>query len=95
MGRTLPSITFAFYQEVARFEPFKRALARTDQSQIEELFSYARLHLAPAAYAANPFLYLMFFLAMLLEEHKRVISLQEIIEKLVSREGQDTSSQDR
>jgi len=54
MGRTLPSITQVFYQEQASFSTFRRALRRSDQLALDELFASARQHLAAAAYVSHP-----------------------------------------
>jgi hypothetical protein len=83
MGRTLPSITQAFLQEQESFVRFRRALRRSDQLALDNLFADARQHLAAAAYAANPLPFETFLLAMLLEEHKRLLHLQNMLEELV------------
>lgn len=83
MGRTLPSITQAFLQEQEAFIRFRRALRRSDQLALDDLFADARQHLAAAAYAANPLPFETFLLAMLLEEHKRLLHLQNLLEELV------------
>ena len=83
MGRTLPSITQAFLQEQEAFVRFRRALRRSDQLALDNLFADARQHLAAAAYAANPLPFETFLLAMLLEEHKRLLHLQNMLEQLV------------
>ena len=83
MGRTLPSITQAFLQEQEAFVRFRRALRRSDQLALDNLFADARQHLAAAAYAANPLPFETFLLAMLLEEHKRLLHLQNMLEQLL------------
>jgi hypothetical protein len=80
MGRTLPSITQAFFQEQEAFSRFRRALRRGDQLALDELFSAAHKHLAAAAYAANALPFETFLLAMLLEEHKEVLRLRRLVE---------------
>lgn len=82
MGRTLPSITMAFLQEQESFSDFRRALRRGDQLALDDLFASARQHLAAAAYAAHPLPFEVFLLAMLLEEHKKVQYLQQVIASL-------------
>ncbi len=79
MGRTLPSITQVFYQEQASLGRFRRALRRSDQLALDDLFAAAHQHLAAAAYAANPLPFETFLLAMLLEEHKQVLRLQRLL----------------
>jgi hypothetical protein len=80
MGRTLPSITLAFMQEQDSFARFRRALRRSDQVALDDLFVSAQKHLAAAAYASNALPMETFLLAMLLEEHKEVIRLRNLIE---------------
>jgi hypothetical protein len=82
MGRTLPSITQAFLQEQASFNRFRRALRRSDQLVLDDLFAAAHQHLAAAAYAAHPLPVETFLLAMLLEEHKHVLRLERLLEGL-------------
>jgi len=53
MGRTLPSITHVFFQEQASLARFRRALRRSDQLALDDLFAAAHKHLGPAAYAAH------------------------------------------
>ena len=84
MGRTLPSITQAFLQEQESFHRFRRALRRSDQLALDDLFASARQHLAAAAHAAHPLPFETFLLAMLLEEHKKVLRLQNILEDLLA-----------
>jgi hypothetical protein len=82
MGRTLPSITQVFLQEQASFGHFRRALRRSDQLALDDLFAAAHQHLAAAAYAAHPLPFETFLLAMLLEEHKQVLRLHLMLESL-------------
>lgn len=82
MGRTVPSITQAFLQEQESFRRFRRALRRSDQQALDDLFAAAHQHLAAAAYAAHALPFEVFLLAMLLEEHKQVLSLRQSIEDL-------------
>ena len=77
MGRTLPSATQVFLQEQAAFSRFRRALRRSDQLALDDLFASARQHLAAAQYAAHALPFEVFLLAMLLEEHKQVMKLRE------------------
>ena len=79
MGRTLPPITHVFYQERKSLNRFRRALSRSDQLMLDELFAYAGLHLAAAACAAHTLPMEIFLLAMLLEEHKEVVRLRRLV----------------
>ena len=77
MGRTLPSITQTFLQEQESLARFRRALRRSDQLALDDLLAAARQHLAAASYAANPLPFETFLLSMLLEEHKRLLYLEQ------------------
>jgi predicted acylesterase/phospholipase RssA len=77
MGRTLPTSTILFQQEEAAFSRFRRALRRSDQLALDDLFTSARQHLAAAQYAAHALPFEVFLLSMLLEEHKEVMKLRE------------------
>ena len=79
MGRTLPSITSLLFQEEEAFHNFRRALRRSDQHALNDLFAEARQHLAAAAFASHALPFEVFLLAMLLEEHKRVIRLESLL----------------
>ena len=82
MGRTLASITQAFLDEETAFAKFRRALRRSDQLVLDDLFASARQHLAAAAYASHALPFETILLCMLLEEHKEVIRLLQFVEEL-------------
>ena len=84
MGRTLPSATQVFLQEQAAFARFRRALRRTDQLALDDLFTNARQHLAAAQYATHALPFEVLLLAMLLEEHKEVLRMRQQLEDLLS-----------
>ena len=84
MGRTLPSATQVFLQEQAAFARFRRALRRTDQLALDDLFTSARQHLAAAQYATHALPFEVLLLAMLLEEHKEVLRMRQQFEDLLS-----------
>ena len=87
MGRTLPSATQVFLQEEQSFARFRRALRRSDQLVLDDLFTSARQHLAAAQYAAHALPFEVFLLSMLLEEHKEVMRLRRQVDELLSRQA--------
>lgn len=87
MGRTLASITQAFLDEESSFAKFRRALRRSDQLVLDDLFASARQHLAAAAYASHALPFETILLCMLLEEHKEVIRLRQLVEELRDRDA--------
>ncbi len=84
MGRTVPSMTQVFYQEQESFSDFRRALRRSDQLALDDLFVAARKHIAAAAYASHPLPFEIFLLTMLLEEHKETLYLLQEVARLKS-----------
>jgi hypothetical protein len=82
MGRTLPSITQEFLMEQEAFMRFRRALRRSDQIALDDLFVSAQKHLAAAAYAAHALPLETFMLSMLLEEHKEVQRLRRQMDEI-------------
>jgi hypothetical protein len=85
MGRTLPSITQALLIEQGAFSRFRRALRRSDQLALDDLFASARQHLAAAQFAAHALPFEVFLLSMLLEEHKQVLRLRGQVDELLTR----------
>ena len=79
MGRTLPSVTQVFLREQESFLRFRRALRRSDQKALDDLFAAAHKHLAAAAYASHALPFEVFLLAMLLEEHKQVLRMRYML----------------
>ena len=84
MGRTLATTTQLFYEEQGAFSRFRRALRRSDQLILDELFASAHQHLAAAQYATHALPFEVFLLAMLLEERKEVVRLRAACEHLLS-----------
>ena len=75
MGRTLPSVTQVFLHEQESFLRFRRALRRSDQKALDDLFAAAHKHLAAAAYASHALPFEVFLLSLLLGEHKHKPSM--------------------
>jgi hypothetical protein len=91
MGRTLPTSTVLIQQEEAAFSRFRRALRRSDQLALDDLFTSARQHLAAAQYAAHALPFEV-FLSMLLEEHKEVMRMRQQLEELLAHQTTDHGS---
>jgi len=82
MGRTLPTISQVFLQELSTLSSFRRALRRRDQVALDDLLAACRQHLAAVAYAADALPMEMFLLSMLLEEHKAIVLIRDALEKM-------------
>ncbi|MGV8025624.1 MAG: hypothetical protein AB2L18_03600 [Anaerolineaceae bacterium] len=83
MGRTIPSANQYLIQEQEAFSQFRRALRRSDQLALDSLFAAARKHSAAVAYASHALPFEVALLSMLLEEHKEVLRLQQLLEELL------------
>ena len=83
MGRTLPSFTQLIQDEQNALGKFRRALRKQDQHAFDDLFRAARIHVAACAYASHTGPIEIMLLAMLLEEHKRVMHLQILLERFM------------
>ncbi len=68
--------------EQEAFTRFRRALRRSDQIALDDLFVSAQKHLAAAAYAAHALPLETFMLSMLLEEHKEVQRLRRQMDEI-------------
>ena len=86
MGRTNPTINqFLIREQEDTFLQFRRALRRSDQLVLDDLFIAARKHSAEAAYASHALPFEVALLSMLLEEHKKVMQLQQSVDQLLQR----------
>ncbi len=82
MGRSIPSANQYLIQEQETFNRFRRALRRSDQLVLDALFAAARKHSAAVAFASHALPFEVALLSMLLEEHKQVMQLQQLLEGL-------------
>ncbi len=82
MGRTVLPYSHVWEEERSRWQKFRRALRREDQTQFDRLFESARLHLQAGVYASNPCPLESMLLSMLLEHQKAIAALEERLRKL-------------
>ena len=87
MGRTLPTASMLVQQEEQSFARFRRALRRSDQGALDDLFASAHQHLAAAQYAAHALPFEVLLLSMLLEEHKEVMTLRQKMNQYLEKNG--------
>lgn len=85
MGRTLPTFTERTDALFLEWKPFRRALRREDQEILDALFSEVRLH-AQAGAALSPVEpWPTVLLAMLIEERKARLVLEQKIAQIVAK----------
>jgi hypothetical protein len=82
MDRLLPSLMQTSSQELESVSRFRRALRRSDQVVLDDLFASIQKYQAAAANAVNTLPVENLLLAMLLEEHKEVARLRIKLEAL-------------
>jgi hypothetical protein len=87
MGRNLPSITQVFQADKQYLVRFRRLLPRHEHWVIDDLLAFAHKHIPAVAYAGHPLPFVMFLLAMLVEQHKRLKRLEDAL--YVLQEGRD------
>jgi hypothetical protein len=87
MGRTVLPYSHVWEEERRRWQKFRRALRREDQTQFDRLFELARLHLQAGVYASNPWPLESMLLSMLLEHQKVISALEERLQKLGKQEA--------
>ena len=85
MGRTLPTASMLIQQEEQSFARYRRALRRSDQVALDDLFASAHQHMAAAQYAAHALPFEVLLLSMLLEEHKEVMHLRQQMDVLLGK----------
>ncbi len=90
MGHTLASATQLVDGERDALVNFRSALRIKDQRALDDLFRSARLHVAEIGQAAHLLPFEAILLAMLLEEHKRVLRLEALLAKLLEQETNET-----
>jgi len=87
MGRTNETATQLIrfqQQELARFFS---ALRKADQEAFEDLFARAQFHIAPLAFSGSAEPQTIIFFAMLLEQHKLLLHMQNVIKFLLEQQG--------
>ena len=82
MGRTLPSISIQLNSEREALTKFRRALRKEDQLAFDELWVHIHKHLMAINQANHLIPLEAFFLAMLLEEHKEIKRLKQMVKEL-------------
>lgn len=79
MGRNLPSITQVFEEAKTYLVRFRRMLPRHEHWAIDELLACAHRHVPAVAYAGHPLPAVIFVLAMLVEQHKRIRRMEQVL----------------
>ncbi len=76
MGRTVLSFNQKILTLETEWNKFRRALRKEDQDLLDELFSFAKYHSAPASYFSTPNPMEPIFMAMLVELLKEIKRLR-------------------
>jgi hypothetical protein len=82
VGRTVPSFRIALEQEIALWQPFRKAIRIKDRPTFDSLMSKARVHSDAGMLANRPVILDTVFMAILLEQQKEIDHLKEQLEHL-------------
>ena len=77
MGRTVPTFTNIIDNELSSWSKYRRGLRKEDQEAFDDLFRAAKIHLAENFYAMRTIPFESIVISMLLEQHKRIMHLQQ------------------
>ena len=76
MGRTIPTFTRYLEDELASWAAFRRALPKEDREAFDQLFRYAKCHIAEASCATRPIPFDALVMAILVEQQKEIRRLK-------------------
>ena len=79
MGKTVPTFAQVFDKLQNSFSKFRRALRQSDRLIVDTLFARARKHLSAGGLAARPLPFETILFCMLIEQHKEIMELQELL----------------
>jgi hypothetical protein len=82
MGRTVATITQYINETEASLSAFRRTLRRSDQYIFDGIFASARQHIAAISQSGSLLPFETILLAILLEQSKRISTLQHEIDLL-------------
>jgi hypothetical protein len=85
LGRTNPTFRDLLRAIEERWQPYRRGLRRQDQQRFDQLFEDARAHADAAGYLNPDEPLFPIVVAMLLEQQRRIETLQERTERLQKR----------
>ena len=82
MGRTIPPFRPALEMEIATWRDFVRALRPPDRPYFDKVVQYARQHGDAGGMAARPLLTEVIYMCALLEQEKKIATLEEQLASL-------------
>ncbi|MHA1651178.1 MAG: hypothetical protein ACTSYB_13370 [Candidatus Helarchaeota archaeon] len=82
MGRTVPSFRIALEEEIALWQPFRKALRPKDRKVFDKLMEMARIHSDAGMLVNRPIILDSIFMTILLEQQKEIEYLQNQVEYL-------------
>ncbi len=89
MGRTNETATQLIRFHQKELANFYTALRKADQEAFQDLFALAQYHIAPLAFSGAAELQTLIYVAMLLEQYKRIRRLESVVRRLMEQQGDD------
>lgn len=82
MGRTVPTFTNIIDNEVASWAKYRRGLRKEDQEYFDDIFRYARIHLAENFYAMRTVPFESILMSVVLEQCKMIRQMRDRLNAL-------------
>ncbi|MBD3351475.1 MAG: hypothetical protein GF364_08305 [Candidatus Lokiarchaeota archaeon] len=82
MGRTVPAFRPALDHEISTWEEYRKGLRPPEQDTFDTIMNYARIHADAGSLAARPLLTEVIFMSVILEQQKRIESIEWRIKDL-------------
>lgn len=80
MGRTVPTFTNIIDNELASWSKFRRCLRKDDQEIFDEVFRFAKKHLAENFYAMRSVPFESIMMSIIIEQQKMIKKLERELE---------------
>jgi hypothetical protein len=83
MGKTVPSYRMAIEEEMQTWKHFREALSSEEQQAFDLMMDYCRMQSMAAQNACKPILFEPMVMSILLEQQKKIKTLQRKIDALL------------
>jgi hypothetical protein len=83
MGKTVPSYRMAIEEEMQTWKHFRNTLSDEEKQNFDLMMDYCRLQSMAASNACKPILFEPMVMSILLEQQKRIRTLQRKIDALL------------
>ncbi len=82
MGRTVPTFTNIIDNEISSWSKYRRCLRKEDQEIFDDIFRFAKKHLAENFYAMRTVPFESIIMSVVIEQHKLIKNLRSELKEL-------------